>query len=142
MKPRHLIAFAALSLVVLAALSSCDLFGISIQNRISQFVTDLNSSRANLNNDISNSSLDKSAGVLDTLWWETTFPAPGPSDTQYSITLFDYSDPSNVTGTILGPANYSPAAAIKFVMVKDGADYFIQQIYLDGSPTATLKRLK
>jgi hypothetical protein len=142
MKPRHLVAFALLSLSILAALSSCDLFGISIQNRISQFVADLNSSRGNLNNDISNSSLDKSAGVLDATWWDTTFPPPGPLETQYSITLTDYSDPSNVTGTILGPQNYAPAVNIRFVMVKDGADYFIKEIYLAGSGTATLKRLK
>lgn len=67
MKTRYLIGIAALTLSIIVGLASCDLFGISIQARITQFTGDLNSARSNLANDISYSSLDTQAGVLDTI---------------------------------------------------------------------------
>lgn len=70
----------------------------------------------------------------------------GPTDTKYSITLISHSDASNVTGKIYGPVSFDASGAginVKLIMVKDGSDYFIKEIWFGLNPSsANLKKLR
>jgi hypothetical protein len=145
MKLRHAIGFGALSLIVITALGSCDLFGISIKNRITAFVDDLNTTRTEIYTNFDSASTQDYQPIQDITFWNLNFPAPGPAEAPYAITLIDYVDPSNVTGTIVGPPNFSETGLprnIKFVMVKVGADYYIQQLFLGDMTNALVKKLR
>jgi hypothetical protein len=140
-----IITAAAISI----ALTSCELpTTTSIMERLGQFMTDLNladRSNAYLNFDATNT--EYYAAIRDPGWWDTSFPVVGAAEQKYSLSSVDYVDPLNVTATMVGPvgpAGFLPAGdprPARFVMIKTGTDWMIHEMYLDGSPTATIKKL-
>jgi hypothetical protein len=135
-------AAAAISIIV----TSCEIpTTTSIMDRLSQFMTDLNladRSNAYLNFDATNT--EYYAAIRDPVFWDTDFPVPGAAELKYSLETVDYIDPLNVTANMYGPPLFSgtgdPRHA-RFVMIKVGTDWMIHEMYLDGSPTATIKKL-
>ena len=108
------------------ALNACSLLGTDISDRINAFIATLNSS------DRSSIASDFDPGLASTLSavsWNTVFPVPQTTDLPYSVTLNDYSNPSNVTASMIGPASFTTsglALSAVFSMVKIGADWYIE----------------
>ncbi len=131
------------------ALTSCELpTTTSIMERLTQFITDLNladRSNAYLNFDSTNT--EYYAAIRDPGWWDTSFPVVGAAEQKYSLESVDYVDPLNVTANMLGPVGalgFLPTGdprPARFVMIKVGTDWMIHELYLDGSGTATIKKL-
>jgi hypothetical protein len=140
MKVKHLIPAAFLVLAVVAGLTGCDLFGISIAERISDFQADLNKSdRSSVYLNLHSTLTQDYNAAKAATFWNTNFPYI--AGTSYSITNVVSSNPANVTATITGPSPYTGGAAISFKMVQEGFNWMIQEIYLFGSGTATVKVL-
>ena len=75
--------------------------------------------------------------TMDAAFWTTNFPVPPDADHLYSITLVEYAQPTNVVATIMGPSSFNtntgdPRNAV-IVMSREGLDWYIEQVYLDGS---------
>ncbi len=142
MKFRHITVLLVLAALLALGLAGCEFLGTSIQDRIGMFAEDLTSNRDNayLNFDPTTTqwyNAIKAAGA-----WDANFPAPAAGQQPYEVTLDSYSDPLNVTGTIVGPPAFVGPHTIQFVMVQVDADWFIQQIYMDGDTTnAIVKEL-
>jgi len=142
MSMRTVIAAALIAFVVLL-LGSCSIAGIDRHDRLAMFVRTLNSSDRSTINANFDQSLTANLPLMDAAWWSAYFPGPLDSDHSYGITLLDYSDPSNVVATIMGPPAFNlnngyPRNAV-LVMSREGLDWFIEQLYLDGSTTALIK---
>jgi hypothetical protein len=137
------IAFAATIITLLLMLGGCNQLGVDIQDRLSMFVSELNATNRSTINAQFDQSLTQDLPLMTATWWNTNFPLPLDSDHLYGITLLDYSDPTNVVATISGPPAFNmdtglPRNAV-FVMSKEGIDWFIEQLYLDGSSTALIR---
>jgi hypothetical protein len=131
------------SIAVAALLLGCAIAGVDTRERISLFASALNSADRSTINSHFDQSLTGNLPTMDAAWWSTNFPGPTDTDHLYSITLLDYADPSNVTATIMGPPAFNlntgaPRNAV-LVMSRVGLDWFIQQIYLDGSAVALIQ---
>jgi hypothetical protein len=127
----------------LALLGSCSELGIDIQDRLSMFVSLLNATDRSSINSQFDQSLTQDLPIMNAAWWNTSFPSPLDANHLYSLTLLDYSNPANVVATIMGPPAFNsdtglPQNAV-FVMSKEGIDWFIEQLYLDGSSTALIR---
>ena len=124
-------------------LGSCAIAGIDTHDRLRMFVTTLNSADRSTINTNFDQSLTTSLPTMDAAFWSTNFPPPPDSDHLYGITLLDYSDPTNVVATIMGPPAFNgntgaPRNAV-LVMSREGLDWYVEQLYLDGSSTALIK---
>jgi hypothetical protein len=68
---------------------------------------------------------------------------PPDADQLYVASLIDYSNPSNVVATIMGPPAFTSDTGVPlnavFVMSKEGADWYIQKLYLNGSSTPIIQ---
>ena len=88
-------------------------------------------------------SLTVDLSTMNAAWWSTNFPVPPSTDYNYGITLLDYSNPSNVVATIMGPPAFNSDTGIPrnavFVMSREGLDWYIEQVYLDGSAVPIIK---
>jgi hypothetical protein len=127
----------------LALLGSCSELGIDIQDRLSMFVSLLNATDRSTINSQFDQSLTQDLPIMNAAWWNTNFPWPLDANHLYSLTLLDYSNPANVVATIMGPPAFNsdtglPQNAV-FVMSKEGIDWFIEQLYLNGSSTALIR---
>ena len=120
---------------VLAVLliGSCSLFGgLSIEARITQFVSDLNTSdRANIIDNFSDS-CDLYNQINDSAYWneDSTFD---DAYRPFAVTGLEVAD-DTATGT-LTYNNGSGSSSIKFVLVNDGFidGWKITEIWIDGS---------
>jgi hypothetical protein len=138
---RVFFAIAIASLLVL--LGGCSLLGVDIQDRLSLFMTTLNAADRSAINAQFDQSLTQNLPLMDATWWNTNFPSPPDTDHLYTITILDFSDPTNVIANIMGPPVFNsntgtPRNAV-LVMSKVGTDWFIQQLYLDLSATALIR---
>ena len=138
MKTARFAFFAITSITLALVLDACSMLGTDIMDRINSFATGLNNSDRSTINANFDQALTMELPTMTAAWWTVNFPAPPDSNHQYSISLIDYSSPSNVVATISGPpafsATASPVGAV-FVMTKEGPDWFIEQLYLGGSST-------
>jgi hypothetical protein len=140
---RPIVVAASGALLLVFVLGSCSIAGVDIRDRLAMFATTLNSTdRSAINSDF-DQSRTQDLPLMNAAFWNTNFPPPPDSDHLYGITLLMYSDPTNVVATIMGPPAFNlytgvPRNAV-FVMSKEGLDWFIQQLYLDGSSTALIK---
>ena len=124
-------------------LSTCSPFGIDIHDRLSLFVTTLNAVDRSTINDHFDATVVAMIPTMDATWWNTNFPSPPDADHVYGITLLDYSDPANVVATLMGPPLFNlslgtPRNAV-LVMSREGADWLIARLYLDGSAVALIQ---
>jgi hypothetical protein len=118
-------------LAALALLYACNL-PVTIEKRIELFVIDLNGDRGLVYLNFKPVDPLDADAIKPATFWDITFPS---GDAPYAIAGLDASDPSNVTGIMTGPsppAFFGPSP-IKFVMVQEGLDWYIQELYLDGS---------
>ncbi len=143
MKLKRAVMYGMLAALLVIGLGSCEFLGTSITQRVDFFVTDLNlSDRSNVYLNFTDATLDY--GAIDATFWDTNFQVVGAGEQSYSIEGLDTVDPSNVTGTIYGPPAFDASGLgipIRFVMIQDGVDWFIREIYLNNSATATVRHL-
>jgi hypothetical protein len=132
-KAQKIIPMALTVVCLVLVLNACSLLGTDVMDRINAFAIGLNSpDRSGIG-----SNFDQTTTTLDATFWSTNFAYS--TTFPYIVTLIDYSNPSNVTAAIVGPPAFNgntglPVAAV-FVMNKVGIDWFIQQLYLNGSST-------
>jgi hypothetical protein len=96
MKLRHILSILVGAGLVLWSLASCDLFGTTIDKRVSDFQGDLNTaSRSNVYNNFHPTQTSQYNALKDpvTVGFNTTYPPPGPS---YSLSIVDKSNTSAV----------------------------------------------
>ena len=134
--------FATTMVSLLVLLSGCSLLGVDIQDRLFQFMSVLNAADRSAINAQFDQSLTQNLPLMDATWWNTNFPSPLDTDHLYTLTIFDFSDPTNVIASIMGPPAFNsntgtPRNAV-LGMSKAGNDWFIQQLYLDMSGTALI----
>ncbi len=138
------IVFAATIASLLMLLDGCTpLTGIDIHDRLSLFINELNAADRSAINSHFDQALTQDLPLMDAAWWNANFPVPPDDAHAYAITLFDYVDPSNVVASIMGPPAFNsntglPRNAV-FVMSREGADMFIQQLFLDLSSIALIR---
>jgi hypothetical protein len=131
---------ALISIAILALfLSGCEPQGVTIMDRLSAFGANLNKSdRTGIQLNFSKGDTQDYASISSAAWWTANgFPVPTDDTHIYSIVVIDYVDPDNVTATMYGAPGFNgtnpPIASAVFVMVKDGADWFIRGVSLDGT---------
>jgi hypothetical protein len=132
MKTRHVLLGLGVALMVAGTVLSCSLAPVSIDERIASFIAHLNSTdRSSLPSDFHPTlTTDVVSGAIYVYDWNIPFPLTGIT---YSISGVNESDPSNVTGTIIGAGPFG-TVAIKFVMAQTGiSDWRIQELWLGGS---------
>jgi hypothetical protein len=146
MKTAKAIAVLVVLFAIAFLFGSCELTTVSIMERLTQFATDLNNadrSSAYLNFDPTDT--DYYAAIRAPLWWDTYFVVVGAGELAYSFDVTSYSDPLNVTGDMYGPPGFSTGGVpwpFRMLMTKVGMEWMIHELYLDGSPTATIKELR
>jgi len=131
------------SAAVALVLDACSLLGIDIMDRINAFSIGLNNPDRSTINANFDQTLTQNLPSMTTSWWSTNFPVPPSANYPYLITLIDYSNPANVTATIMGPPAFNgntgmPINAV-FVMSEEGPDWFIEKLYLNGSGTPIIQ---
>lgn len=111
-------------------------FGVTIQERLDQLMTDLNSPLR----DLVYLNLDPSLSDYDALkasaYWDGVFPDGGTTP-EYALTGTAIDDAGDGTATVLatidGPSSFSGPLAIEFSLVRIGFEWFISSITLDGT---------
>jgi hypothetical protein len=137
MSRKYILPAAMIASLLLVFLGGCTPFGIDVHDRLSMFVTSLNAVDRSTINTQFDTPLVTMIPTLTTAWWNTNFPPPPDPEHAYSVTLLDYVDPANVVATIMGPPLFNglsgaPLNAV-FVMSKEGADWFILRVSLNGT---------
>ena len=132
MKIKNIILLILLSLIIIVGFAGCSLFGTKIDERIDSFISDLNNDRANAYNNFHPDKTTDYSVIKPATYWDTDFPSGTPD---YSISGLDDSDSDNVTATIDGAADtgFGGPKPIKFKMAKDGYDWMIEELTLDGT---------
>lgn len=124
-------------------LGSCAIAGVDTHDRIALLAATLNSSDRSTINANFDQSLTVDLPTMNAAWWSANFPLPPSTDYNYGITLLDYSNPSNVIATIMGPPAFNSNTGIPrnavLVMSREGLDWYIEQVYMDGSTVALIK---
>ena len=142
-RPARLLIGGTLLIVLSAAAGGCKIAGVDIHDRMEAFAVVLNAADRSAVNANFDQSLTQDLPTMDATFWDNNFPSPPDTDHAYTITLLGYSDPSNVTAEIMGPQAFNTTTGIPrsavFVMTREGLDWFIEQLYLDGSATALIK---
>ncbi len=130
---KHLILWL-LVLVLLALLfASCNLGPVSIEGRIYQFVSDLNTSdRSSAYLNFSPYCTDYLA-ILDGTHFSAFFPLVQTS-TPYSIATASFSNPDAVTVQLTGPESFGLPGIITCQMEQVNMDWMIRTLSLDGTP--------
>jgi hypothetical protein len=131
---------AVFCLIIIPAffLTGCEPQGITIMDRLSSFGADLNKTdRTGIQQNFSESETADYAAISSAAWWTANgFPVT-TDEYFYSIVVAEYEDESNVTATMYGPPTFNnpgiPIMSAVFVMVKEGADYYIREAHLTGS---------
>ncbi|OHD74439.1 MAG: hypothetical protein A2V99_06890 [Spirochaetes bacterium RBG_16_67_19] len=105
---------------------SCSLLGVSIEDRVQQFVSDMNETDRsdvylNFHPDIFNM-----AGAQDPDTWETNFPV---LKIPYTYSALNTSDPLNVTFTVINTDGLH--WSIRFEVEKLDNDWMISEMYKD-----------
>jgi hypothetical protein len=121
-------------------------FGVTIQGRLDQFVSDLNAAdRSELYLNLDPSLVDYEALKATAYWGNDVstgwFPLVGV-DTPYSLSAVVVDDPgtgtATVTATIDGPVLFGGPWDIVFGLVKVDLDWMIESIILDGDSVVPL----
>lgn len=111
--------------------TSCSLFPLSIDGRITQFIADLNQIDRSVVYENFHPTIAQYDAIKDPNFWDVTyFPF---TYAQYHITALDTSDPLNVTGTITADGAWSDKD-VRFVMMQSGNDWLISEMWMDPSP--------
>ena len=137
-------AFSAAAVVfLLILLGGCSLLGVDIQDRLYVFMNTLNAADRSALNAQFDQSLTQNLPLMNATWWNTNFPSPLDTDHLYALTILEFSDPTNVRASIMGPPAFNSNTAVPrnavLVMSREGTDWFIQQLYLDMSSTALIR---
>lgn len=132
MKNRIVPLLAILVIVfVVFLLNSCDL-AVTKEQRISLFVDDLNQDPRPNSIRYNFSPSCVIYGTIDGAFFSFDFPTGSISYSVYSLDL--NADP--VTGTISGTGGtFGGPWSIEFTMVKDGLDWLIIELWLEGAGT-------
>ena len=119
----------ALTLVVI----SCDLFGVSIEQRVSSFEYDLNHDRtATYLNFHPTATTDYNA-IKSVVFWNTHFEEDPGDNTPFAVYGLDFSNSPIVTGTVSGPADtFGLSKPIAFKMLQDGNTWYIEELELNS----------
>ena len=132
MKTRHWLFLVAIAALVAWTVTGCSLLGVSIDSRISMFFSDLNSNRANANENLDPSSpIHNSVGATAD-FWNIHFPQ---ADGQLTDTITS-STPYNAAGVILDITSSlgGTLGTYEFVFVDRGTspldNYYISDILL------------
>ena len=129
---KRTIGYSTLGILLLVLVFGCT-FGMTLEERIAQFETDLNlTDRSDIYmNFHSTSTLDYDA-IRDPTYFDITLPVPGSGDTPYDIVIVDDTNAFAVTATIDSTAMGvgSPYDAI-FGMKLEGFDYKIVSLQVD-----------
>ncbi len=134
MGAKRIVGLIALATVVALAVISCGVAPVTIDDRLNDFLSSLNSStRSDMQGNFHPTDT-QDYSTLPNFDWTTPFPLVN-SDTAYSLSSIDETDPTNVTAVITGPAAFGTGSpAIKFVMEIYGTDdYRIEQLWLGTS---------
>jgi len=123
-----------LAAILVLALAGCDLLGVSVQDRVTLFLADLNSSdRSNIYLNFHPTLTNDYAAIQNETYpdWSTLFPTN--TYLPYSITSLDTSDPWNVTGLINSVNGaWAGPKPIVFRMAQEGTSWMIQEFDFDG----------
>lgn len=115
----------AQAILWLSYLAACTLLPISVDDRVSRFLDDLNGDRSTMYLNFHPDIL-LYEDVKDPLFWDAIF---SEGEIPYSISTLDTSDPSSVTFTLTSTLS---SWDVEFVMMKSGLDWMISIMYLDG----------
>lgn len=143
MKAPRILCLIVMSICIAVSLGTCTLLGTDIHERIDLFIAGLNNSDRSAINSNFDQSLTQNLPTMTPAWWGAFFPVPPDADHLYFASLIDYSNPSNVVATIMGPPAFTSDTGVPlnavFVMSKEGADWYIQKLYLNGSSTPIIQ---
>jgi hypothetical protein len=123
-----------IAILIPSILTSCDLFPVSIEQRIQFFIDDLNSDRSNaITNFHPTETFDYGTIATNSSFWDIDFPTGTPA---YSIDSIDDTNPQNVLVTISGPTTV-PAFGrggtgtdnFGFIMIADGTNWIIEELW-------------
>jgi hypothetical protein len=123
-----LLALVLVSFIL--SFTGCDLEGVTIEARIDSFIYDLNFDRSNVYTNFHPTetsdydSLKSVNTVIQPVFPDTSIP--------YSRGTIDTSVPTNVT-TIINSSGAWGTKNARFVMVKDGSTWYINDLYLNSS---------
>jgi hypothetical protein len=145
--PRFVLAVAVGAIVALG-LGTCQMLGVTKMDRLSQFGADLSGDKSQMSANFAPGQTADYALVGTQAYWDAIgVVLPGAFQT-YSLSVHDYVDPANVTADIYGPPTFynfdvtwpvgGPIPA-RFVLVQIDTDWFIREIYLNGSVTPAVK---
>jgi hypothetical protein len=133
MKIRLISVFVVLMVVAVVILfHSCDMFGVTKEQRITVLVEDLNQNpRPNsIRYNFSPSCVVYS--TIDSTFFNTDFQMDSIPYTVYNLNL----DSDPVTGTISGTGgSFGGPWSIEFTMVQDGSDWLILELWLEIAGT-------
>lgn len=122
-------------IAIVLAIAGCSMLAVSIEDRISSFVDDLNNDRGNAYLNFAQGVTTNYNEIKPAAFWDTDFPAGTPA---YSITDLDTTNPAAVTAQISGPTTPLFDAAepltITFKMTQVGflGDWFIEELTLEN----------
>jgi hypothetical protein len=143
MKRRHVFLLVFFSMTLAVFLGACNLLGTDMMDRVNTFAAGLNNPDRSTINANFDQSLTQNLSSMTPTWWASNFPVPPDANHLYSISLIDYSNPSNVVATMMGPSAFNggtglPISAV-FVLSFEGTDWYIEKVYLNGCSTPIIQ---
>jgi hypothetical protein len=133
MKARNILSILTGATLVVWALASCDLGGVTIDQRISTFQSDLNTTgRGSAYQDFDPSDTDYPL-LKNGSYFSTAFPPPPPAN--YSLTVISENNTSSVIVQVTGQSSLgvSPYYLNLGMTTISGNNWVIQTLYMSTS---------
>jgi hypothetical protein len=128
---KHAILWLSVLGLLALLFASCNLGPVTIEGRIYQFVSDLNTSdRSSIYLNFSPYCTDYLAIHAGT-YFDIPFPTVGADPTPYSIIVADFSNAAAVTAQLNGPALFDPPLTITCQMEQVNNDWQIRVLNLE-----------
>ena len=133
----YLVAAAVAAL----SLSGCGIFdkitGVGIESRIASFARRLNADdRSTVYLQFHPALTTRYEELKEPTFWDEPFPVPAAADAAYRITVVSSTwprDPAAVVASMSGPAAFGANRDVELTMAKDGKDWMIRAIYMQGN---------
>jgi hypothetical protein len=127
MKKLGLICLTAASILVIMLIASCDLGGVSADQRVSRFLSDLNSSsnpRPHLYADFDDSTATYASGPVENTWNSTELQISPVNYQPFTLTITSGAGTSHQVGTLHNTGGVGNMT-VTINLVKNGSDWFI-----------------
>ena len=132
MRSKYILVLIIFGILLSLLFIGCSLLGTSIEERVYQFITDINSVDRSTVYKNFDPSINQQDDVADPAFWNVHFPGSAPTDYRpYTLDSLDDSNSTNVITVISANFLAWGPKTVRFEMVQIGTNWLISKMWID-----------